>query len=82
MPGTKKPYMVRHLVSLCYANSRAHPDLQVGGVVSSLYHLRDPEESGFSPFFVFSDLGVRVEGVYRLKLTMSAFPPVCLVSCC
>ncbi|XP_006455897.1 hypothetical protein AGABI2DRAFT_121811 [Agaricus bisporus var. bisporus H97] len=42
-----------------------------GSVVSSLYHLKDPqhhnEDAGF---FVFPDLSVRTEGSYRLKLSL------------
>ncbi|KAH8114998.1 velvet factor-domain-containing protein [Phellopilus nigrolimitatus] len=47
-----------------------------GSVVSSLYHLRDPEADGDrgqgrdAGFFVFPDLSVRTEGTYRLKLTL------------
>ncbi|THH03701.1 hypothetical protein EW145_g6080, partial [Phellinidium pouzarii] len=47
-----------------------------GSVVSSLYHLKDPEADGErgqgrdAGFFVFPDLSVRTEGTYRLKLTL------------
>lgn len=42
-----------------------------GSVVSSLYHLKDTEHGGIDAgFFVFPDLSVRVEGSYRLKLTL------------
>lgn len=42
-----------------------------GSVVSSLYHLKDTENGGIDAgFFVFPDLSVRVEGSYRLKLTL------------
>jgi hypothetical protein len=39
-----------------------------GSVVSSLYNLKDNEEE--AGFFVFPDLSVRVEGSYRLKLSL------------
>lgn len=43
----------------------------VGSVVSSLFHLRDPQLAGQDGhFFVFGDLGVRVEGRYRLKMSV------------
>ncbi|OCB90148.1 hypothetical protein A7U60_g2609 [Sanghuangporus baumii] len=47
-----------------------------GSVVSSLYHLKDPEADSEgrtgrdAGFFVFPDLSVRTEGTYRLKLTL------------
>jgi len=47
-----------------------------GSVVSSLYHLKDPEavtergQARDAGFFVFPDLSVRTEGTYRLKLTL------------
>ena len=40
-----------------------------GTPVSSLYHLKDLDNSD-AAFFVFPDLGVRKEGRYRLKLTL------------
>ncbi|WWC58933.1 uncharacterized protein I303_101478 [Kwoniella dejecticola CBS 10117] len=40
-----------------------------GTPVSSLYHLRDLDNSE-AAFFVFPDLGVRKEGRYKLKLTL------------
>ena len=40
-----------------------------GTPVSSLYHLKDLDNSD-SAFFVFPDLGVRKEGRYKLKLTL------------
>lgn len=40
-----------------------------GSVVSSLYHLKDIDNSD-AGFFVFPDLSVRVEGHYRLKLSL------------
>ncbi|KAI9313706.1 velvet factor-domain-containing protein [Dichotomocladium elegans] len=40
-----------------------------GSVVSSLYHLKDIDNSD-AGFFVFPDLSVRVEGNYRLKLSL------------
>ncbi|KAI8898307.1 velvet factor-domain-containing protein [Globomyces pollinis-pini] len=40
-----------------------------GSIVSSLYHLKDTEgKSG--AFFIFPDLSVRMEGVYKLKFTL------------
>ncbi|KAG0144615.1 hypothetical protein CROQUDRAFT_672291 [Cronartium quercuum f. sp. fusiforme G11] len=43
----------------------------VGGVVSSLFHLREAQLPGRDGhFFVFGDLGVRVEGRYRLKMSV------------
>jgi hypothetical protein len=40
-------------------------------VVSSLYHLKDSENRGEdAAFFVFPDLSVRMEGSYRLKLSL------------
>jgi hypothetical protein len=41
-----------------------------GTVVSSLYHLRDPSDNSYAAFFVFPDIGVRVEGLFRFKMTM------------
>ncbi|KAF8310734.1 hypothetical protein DL93DRAFT_2028334, partial [Clavulina sp. PMI_390] len=42
-----------------------------GSIVSSLYHLKDPEnEHEDAGFFVFPDLSVRTEGSYRLKLSL------------
>lgn len=42
-----------------------------GSVVSSLYHLKDSENDGVDAgFFVFPDLSVRVEGSFRLKLSL------------
>lgn len=41
-----------------------------GNVVSSLYHLRDPQDGSAEGFFVFPDIGVRVEGKYRLKMSL------------
>lgn len=40
-----------------------------GSVVSSLYHLKDIDNSD-AGFFVFPDLSVRMEGTYRLKLSL------------
>lgn len=40
-----------------------------GSVVSSLYHLKDIDNSD-AGFFVFPDLSVRIEGNYRLKLSL------------
>lgn len=40
-----------------------------GTVVSSLYHLKDLDNSD-AGFFVFPDLSVRLEGTYRLKFTL------------
>ncbi|OAD72334.1 hypothetical protein PHYBLDRAFT_181799 [Phycomyces blakesleeanus NRRL 1555(-)] len=40
-----------------------------GSVVSSLYHLKDIDNSD-AGFFVFPDLSVRMEGNYRLKLSL------------
>ena len=60
----------------------------VGNTVSSLYHLKDPEDGSAEGFFVFpgrrkqltlksvpaeasfSDIGVTVEGSFRLKLSL------------
>lgn len=42
-----------------------------GSVVSSLYHLKDPQHNNQDAgFFVFPDLSVRTEGSYRLKLSL------------
>ncbi|KAF6750403.1 velvet factor-domain-containing protein [Ephemerocybe angulata] len=42
-----------------------------GSVVSSLYHLKDPQNNNEDAgFFVFPDLSVRTEGSYRLKLSL------------
>ncbi|KDR78227.1 hypothetical protein GALMADRAFT_245297 [Galerina marginata CBS 339.88] len=42
-----------------------------GSVVSSLYHLKDPQHNNEDAgFFVFPDLSVRTEGSYRLKLSL------------
>jgi hypothetical protein len=38
-----------------------------GSIVSSLYHLKDLDGKE-GAFFVFSDLSVRMEGHYRLKV--------------
>jgi hypothetical protein len=38
-----------------------------GSIVSSLYHLKDLDDKE-GAFFVFSDLSVRMEGNYRLKV--------------
>ncbi|ORE09585.1 hypothetical protein BCV72DRAFT_58352 [Rhizopus microsporus var. microsporus] len=40
-----------------------------GSVVSSLYHLKDIDNTD-AGFFVFPDLSVRMEGCYRLKLSL------------
>ncbi|ORX88658.1 hypothetical protein K493DRAFT_185910, partial [Basidiobolus meristosporus CBS 931.73] len=40
-----------------------------GSLVSSLYHLKD-EDNSDGGFFVFPDLSVRMEGKYRLKFTL------------
>lgn len=40
-----------------------------GSVVSSLYHLKDVDNSD-AGFFVFPDLSVRMEGSYRLKMSL------------
>ncbi|ORZ00102.1 velvet factor-domain-containing protein, partial [Absidia repens] len=40
-----------------------------GSVVSSLYHLKDIDNTD-AGFFVFPDLSVRMEGKYRLKLSL------------
>ncbi|RIB21734.1 velvet factor-domain-containing protein [Gigaspora rosea] len=40
-----------------------------GSVVSSLYHLKDIDNSD-AGFFVFPDLSVRMEGTYRLRLSL------------
>jgi len=40
-----------------------------GSTVSSLYHLKDIDNSD-AGFFVFPDLSVRMEGTYRLKLSL------------
>lgn len=40
-----------------------------GSVVSSLYHLKDIDNTD-AGFFVFPDLSVRMEGDYRLKLSL------------
>ncbi|KAI8088829.1 velvet factor-domain-containing protein [Halteromyces radiatus] len=40
-----------------------------GSVVSSLYHLKDTDNTD-AGFFVFPDLSVRMEGKYRLKLSL------------
>ncbi|CAO3606620.1 unnamed protein product [Mucor fragilis] len=40
-----------------------------GSVVSSLYHLKDIDNTD-AGFFVFPDLSVRMEGSYRLKLSL------------
>lgn len=40
-----------------------------GSVVSSLYHLKDIDNSD-AGFFVFPDISVRMEGSYRLKLSL------------
>ncbi|KAM3589308.1 hypothetical protein VKS41_000176 [Umbelopsis sp. WA50703] len=40
-----------------------------GSVVSSLYHLKDIDNAD-AGFFVFPDLSVRMEGNYRLKLSL------------
>lgn len=42
-----------------------------GSSVSSLYPLKDLEDNGTeSGFFVFPDLSVRMEGIYRLKFCL------------
>lgn len=41
----------------------------LGSAVSSLYHLKDTDNSD-KGFFVFPDLSVRVEGEFRLKLDL------------
>jgi hypothetical protein len=40
-----------------------------GSVVSSLYHLKDIDNTD-GGFFVFPDLSVRTEGIYRLKFSL------------
>ena len=42
-----------------------------GSVVSSLFHLKDPDNNNEDAgMFIFSDLSVRTEGSYRLKLSL------------
>lgn len=42
-----------------------------GSVASCIYHLKDPEKSNaFGAFFVFSDIAVRKEGIFCLKITL------------
>ncbi|KAL1921356.1 uncharacterized protein VTP21DRAFT_11072 [Calcarisporiella thermophila] len=43
-----------------------------GSMVSSLYHLKDADNTD-AAFFVFSDISVRMEGRYRLKLSLFEF---------
>lgn len=52
-----------------HLNILQHSQLTVGRTVSSLYHLRDLDGSE-SAFFVFSDISVRTEGNYRLKMCL------------
>jgi len=48
-----------------------HTRCTTGSVVSSLYHLKDPEhDNEDAGFFVFPDLSIRNEGSYRLKLSL------------
>ncbi|KAI9230348.1 MAG: velvet factor, partial [Piptocephalis tieghemiana] len=41
----------------------------LGGVVSSLYHLKDMDNTD-GGFFVFPDISVRMEGLFRLKFSL------------
>lgn len=42
-----------------------------GSLSSSLYTLNDPEMNlSFGKFFVFPDISVRQEGIYRLKISL------------
>ncbi|KAG2235412.1 hypothetical protein INT48_005762 [Thamnidium elegans] len=50
-------------------NILLHSKLTVGRTVSSLYILRDLDGSD-SAFFVFSDISVRAEGNYRLRMCL------------
>ncbi|KAI8378306.1 velvet factor-domain-containing protein [Blakeslea trispora] len=50
-------------------NILLHSKLTVGRTVSSLYTLRDLDESE-GAFFVFSDISVRAEGSYRLRMCL------------
>lgn len=42
----------------------------LGSAVSSLFRLKDVDQRGDGGFFVFPDLSVRMEGVYRLKFSL------------
>lgn len=50
-------------------NILLHSKLTVGRTVSSLYMLRDLDGSE-GAFFVFSDISVRAEGNYRLRMCL------------
>jgi hypothetical protein len=50
-------------------NILLHSKLTVGRTVSSLYILRDLDGSD-GAFFVFSDISVRAEGNYRLRMCL------------
>lgn len=46
-----------------------HIRLTIGRTVSSLYLLRDLDNTE-GAFFVFSDISVRADGVYRLRMCL------------
>lgn len=47
------------------------PNAIAGSATSSSYELTDPENEGANAhFFIFSDLSVRAEGVYRLQFSL------------
>jgi Velvet factor len=59
------------LVSIILVLQGGKTRCTAGSVVSSLYHLKDSENRGEdAAFFVFPDLSVRMEGSYRLKLSL------------
>lgn len=41
-----------------------------GQTCSSLYHLKDPQDGSAEGFFVFPDIGVLIEGRFRLKISL------------
>ena len=46
-----------------------HSKLTIGRTVSSLYLLRDLDDTE-GAFFVFSDISVRLDGYYRLRMCL------------
>ncbi|KAH8923174.1 hypothetical protein BT69DRAFT_179790 [Atractiella rhizophila] len=74
--GIQSPYYFM-FASLC---TESHEELYLlattktryvtGTTVSSLYHLSEPPNGDRAAYFVFPDIGVRVEGVYKFKMTM------------
>ena len=52
-----------------YVDDSLH--ILTGSIASCVYHLKDPENANqFGAFFVFPDIALRVEGLFRLKISL------------